>query len=348
MASEEQSNQSIAADIQTDACRPSLSEVFARPFRAEIISLHSSMNRALIIAYQKSSLWERLFAASLFTTLLVVCFSTRRQEGFDGSRRSSKFQLHKGDAVYDDFYVSLYDDLVFCKEKNDFEIATILEKTTPTSSSRILDVGCGTGHHVAVLTKKGLSVTGMDASRAMVKRAQKHYPQCEFKLENAMDAMAFPHGQFTHILCLYFTVYYMKDKRSFFKNCYDWLEPRGYMVVHLVNRTKFDPIIPAGDPLTLVSAQRHATDRITKTKVKFNGYDYQSKFDYDANEANAIMNEEIINTATGEIRKNEHQLYMPSQREIIAAAKSVGFKVDGHVDMSACQYDTQYIYILRK
>ena len=37
-------------------------------------------------------------------------------------------------------------------------------------------------------------------------------------------------------------------------NCYDWLKPGGKMILHLVNRDKFDPILNAGDPLIVVSA----------------------------------------------------------------------------------------------
>ena len=31
--------------------------------------------------------------------------------------------------------------------------------------------------------------------------------------------------------------------------------PGGYLMIHLVDRTKFNPILETGDPLTLISAQ---------------------------------------------------------------------------------------------
>ena len=57
--------------------------------------------------------------------------------------------------------------------------------------------------------------------------------------------MEFPADTFTHITCLYFTIYYIKDKRLFFENCFKWLKPHGVLVIHLVNMNKFDPILPS-------------------------------------------------------------------------------------------------------
>ena len=182
----------------------------------------------------------------------------------------------------------------------------------------------------------------------MVHEARKRHPHAEFRHDDALTPMAFPHGSFTHITCFYFTVYYFKNKRDFFKNCYDWLKPGGYLVVHLVNRAEFIPVLTAANPLTTFASQVFSGDRMTKTKVQVNGYDYQSNFDYDANEGEATLTEELINTTTGAIRKNEHALYMPRQKEILAQATSVGFKEHARKDMSDCQYDTHYLYVLRK
>ena len=88
--------------------------------------------------------------------------------------------------------------------------------------------------------------------------------------------MTFPQQSFTHLTCLYFTVYYIKNKRLFFENCYNWLAPGGYLLLHLVDRDNFDPILPAGDPLTIISAQKYAKERITSSAVKFKGYDSES------------------------------------------------------------------------
>ena len=80
---------------------------------------------------------------------------------------------------------------------------------------------------------------------------------------------------------MYFTIYYFQDKKEFFDNCFKWLMPGGYLIVHLVDRTHFDPILPPGNPLMYVSPQRYAKERITSTKVKFTDFSYSADFKLD-------------------------------------------------------------------
>ena len=99
--------------------------------------------------------------------------------------QSTRFITHKGPDRLDDFYVSVYDDLLFNKIKNQYEIGSIMNRTEPTSQSRILDIGSGTGHHVGDLKKRGLNVEGLDSSLAMIKQSKKNYPNCKFTHGNA-------------------------------------------------------------------------------------------------------------------------------------------------------------------
>jgi len=270
----------------------------------------------------------------------------------------SKFQLIEGPAIYDKFYANVYDELVFCKMKDDFEIGEIINTTRPTTESRILDIGSGTGHHVSNFKANGFTAVGVDISPAMVAKAKENYPDSEFKLGDVLETMLYPANSFTHITCLYFTLYYIKNKRQFFENCIHWLRPGGYLAVHLVDRDKFDPILPAGDPFGIVSPQKYAKKRITSTVVKFKGFDYKSEFEMedtagvniagDTDVANASLQETFKNKKDGKVRKNKHHFYMATQTAILAIAKSVGFIMTAKIDMLKCQYTNQYIYILQK
>ena len=300
--------------------------------------------------FKKSTIWEILFYVTLFAVALVVATNVANsyrgvKEGFEST---SEFIVKKGPEIYDDFYVSIYDDLVFSKIKNDFEIGTIINETSPNDASLILDIGSGTGHHVGALNAKGFNAGGIDTSSAMVAQAQNLYPNADFQVGDAMKAMTFPPGSFTHITCLYFTIYYVKDKRRFFKNCYDWLMPGGYLVLHLVDRDNFDPILPAGDPLQIISPQKYAENRITSTVVKFDDYDYKANFEIFPNDSTAAFDEVFKNTKTGEVRKNNHKFYMPTQKDVLSKAKDVGFILLSQSDMMKCQYMSQYIYVLQR
>jgi len=79
-----------------------------------------------------------------------------------------------------------------------------------------------------------------------------------------------------------------------------WLTPGGFLAVHMVNREKFDPILPAGNPFTIVSPQKYAKKRITTTTVKFDEFEYKSNFDI----KQTIESEDIPNAIMKETFKN--------------------------------------------
>ena len=124
--------------------------------------------------------------------------------------------------------------------------------------------------------------------------------------------------------------------------------PGGYLIVHLVDRERFDPILPPGNPLMFVSPQRYAKKRITTTKVKFTDFSYSADFKLDTQSNIAKFVEKFKNDSDGKVRKHEHIMYMPDSQEIIDEALSSGFILEGKVDLLKCQYEYQYLYIFVK
>ena len=270
----------------------------------------------------------------------------RLKEGFE--EKKQEFILKKGTDVYDDFYVSVYDDLLYDELKNDFEIGTIVDSTKPTQESIILDIGSGTGHQAAALHERGFNVAGLDVSPAMVAAARKKHPGVTYRIGDALKGNTYPPSSFTHITCMYFTVYYVRNKRQFFTNCYTWLKPGGYLVLHLVDRTRFDPIVPAGSVLAVVDPQNYARERITRTKVEFDKESYTADFALDEKNDEATFTEIFRGTDTGRVRKNEHQMYMPTQKDVIQLAREAGFILVSKSTMDSCGYIDQYMYVLQK
>lgn len=296
--------------------------------------------------YKKlSNFGKLLFFLSIFLILIIFFKSINPLK--EGMEQREKFLFKQGNDVYDDFYVDIYDHLVFNAIKNDYEIGTIINDTSPVSTSIIADIGCGTGHHVAGLASKNLNVIGIDISPSMIEKAKEDYPSYDFRVGNAIDNGLFKMNSLTHVLCLYFTIYYFKDKRHFFDNCMDWLMPGGYLIVHLVNRETFDPILPSGNPLYIVSPQKYAKERITKTKITFNDFVYSANFNLDKNNDIATF-EEKFNFNDGKVRKQEQKLYMEDTSTIVNTAQECGFILQGKVDMVKCAYESQYLYIFVK
>jgi SAM-dependent methyltransferase len=300
--------------------------------------------------YEATLLHKIFYVLTIVVAYLLITNYGRGQEGFAGERRQKgggRFILKRGLDAYDKFYANLYDNLVFSKVKNDFEIGAIIDSTRPTKQSYILDVGSGVGHHVSSLAANGFkNVQGIDVSKSMVLKAKETYPTLRFSQENVLNSMLFDADTFTHITCLYFTIYYIDDQALFFKNCAHWLMPGGFLVLHLVNAQKFDPILPAGDPFSVVSPQNYAKKRITNTTVKFNEFDY--KADFKLTGAEATFTEVFKNHKTGNTRKNIHELHMPSEQTILTLAKAAGFILTQKFDMMKCQYNDQFLYILQK
>lgn len=305
------------------------------------------MTHSLIKIWNHSSLLQKVCYVLLVILVLMIVSKWLRitKEGFKDTS-TKDFIINKDKDIYDDFYVSVYDDLVHNDGKNKFEIGEITQVEPPNKESKLLDIGSGTGHHVAAFAKKGIQATGVDISKAMVDKAKENYPDNEFIQGDVLDTMLFTPGSFTHITCLYFTIYYIQDKRRLFNNCMEWLMPGGFLILHLVDRDNFDPILPAGSQFLIVSPQKYAKKRITNTTVKFDKFDYKCNFDL--KDDVAVLNETFKNKENGSVRQNEHKLYMETQKAILTIAKEAGFILHSKVDMITCQYDNQYLYVLQK
>lgn len=300
-----------------------------------------------------SNFGQILFFIALLLLFIVFFksiekYSIARKEGMETKNKNNdKIVFKEGYDVYDDFYSDIYDYLILSGVKNNFEIITIIKNTKPEESSIIADICCGTGHQVKALSQKGFNVTGVDISQAMINKAKENYPEGNFILGNALDNTLFKMNSLTHILCLYFSIYYIKDKRHFFDNCMDWLMPGGYLVVHLVERETFDPILPPGNPLYIVSPQKYAKERITKTKITFNDFVYNANFNLDKDTDIATFDEKF-KFNDGKVRKQQQKLYMEDTSTIVNIAQDCGFITTGKIHMVKCAYESQYLYIFTK
>ncbi len=308
-----------------------------------------------ILSVGVTTKWYLLFATMVLVYLMVWlnrhfgpnAGSTSKLEAF-ANGQTKKFVTKTGDEVFDEFYTEIYDELFFQPNKLDYEIASIIkEADLVPNDTRMLDIGSGRGHFVDQMRDRGFSVSGVDKSKAMVDSSKKMYPDGDFMEGDAMNQMLFPAEKFTIITCLSFTIYYMQDKRRFFDNCYHWLAPGGYLVLHLVDRQKFDPIAPAGKPFFLISPQSAAAERITHTSVKFETFQYKSDFDLKTDD-DGVLVETFTDDASGKTRQNVHKYSMPSHKQVLKIAKETGFLVSGEVDMVKCMNEYQYLFILKK
>ena len=285
--------------------------------------------------------------------LLIVTFYHRQDLSpyYEGFTQDPQFVLKQGTDVYDDFYANIYDRLMLTDKRVDFEIDQIIEMTQPSSNnSAFLDIGSGTGDLVARLCDRGYHVYGIDKSEKMVEHAEaKHGDKIQVKCADAQEPMLYEKGSFTHILCMGLTVYEFQDKRLFFKNCYNWLQPGGYLVVHLVDRNHFDPIIPAGKPPLLDAPQKYSDKRITDTIIDFIDFTYKAAFQFDDSKKTAVLKETFTEGVSKKVRQNELVLYMDDMDAIMKTAAYCGFLAKGQVNMKNYNHDEhQYIVVFER
>ena len=134
-----------------------------------------NLTNSLINLYKKSSNWGKILFFILLLLVIITLFKPlyQRKEGYENQQT---FEYKTNEDLYDDFYVNIYDQLVFNDLKDDYEVGEIINKTEPTSHSIILDIGSGTGHHVAKFNERGYNAIGVDNSKAMIQKSKENFP----------------------------------------------------------------------------------------------------------------------------------------------------------------------------
>lgn len=106
-----------------------------------------------------------------------------------------------------------------------------LDRAIPASGNgqRLLDVGCGTGHHLRELRARGFQVSGVDGSEEMLKVARRINPGVDLRRAD-VEAQPFADGSFDWILSIE-VLRYLPDFRGTVKEMGRVLAPGGTAVV---------------------------------------------------------------------------------------------------------------------
>lgn len=244
----------------------------------------------------------------LQTILCILCILaflhlfSKPKEGFSSSYANA----------FDADHVPYYDTLVYDGVKQNQEIFFLNPILQPDSI--MLDVGSGTGHFVNALHKKGVQATGVDSSNSMIQYSKKRYPH-DYLIGDVTNASLFSNNTFSHISCMYYTIYYLKKER-FFQNAYHWLMPGGYLIVHLSKEWKYGPTSRFQGPFT-----------------------YSSSHVYD-------KHHEFI-TVKKKRKRFEHKIQWESISSILSIAKHYGFTVHS-IYSYPVPYHGEFLYVLQK
>jgi len=265
----------------------------------------------------------------------------------EGFTQDTPFVSKHNNDIYDSYYAMIYDDIYKPKPRVKYEYQQIIDMTHPTvDNSVFLDIGSGTGTLVNELTTRGYEAHGIDKSKAMVDVSQMKYPEVNTKCGDAMDSMVFDRAAFTHITCMNFTIYEIPDKALFFRNCYHWLVPNGYLILHLADRSKYNPVVPGAVPVGIDNPQKYTDKRITDSAIDFREFTYKNSTKFDGSGTDVVIKETFRDSRNGNVRENEQILRMDSVKDILYIAQQCGFILNSQSTYKTDDY--QYIFILEK
>lgn len=267
------------------------------------------------------------------------------KEGFVTQSEESKYEWLSNDDIFDDFYASVFTKLTQNDKLIQAETAMCMEEFTRNELPNhkiILDAGCGIGVATASFVKQGAGMAvGIDKSPAIIRYAKGttipnttltdiQKQDIEFRTFDLMGPGAAAASEFTDAVLLYFTVYYFRDLDTLFRNLALWVKPGGSLAVEVVNKYKFEPVLDSSNPWVGFSPQKYSKERLTKSRVTFDTFEYEAEFILEDPKAEF---RETFRFKDGSVRRQKHQIYMPSMEDIIKKAVANGWTYTKYVDL---------------
>ena len=288
---------------------------------------------------------EILFYLALLTIIILILkYINNYYDSKEGFSQCSSFSLKTNNDIYDEFYVNIYDTLHKTSNNTEYEYYSILKTTQPDENSGIIDIGSGTGNLLNKFDENGYNAHGLEKSKDMIEYSKNKNKLLSIRQGDATDPMTFDKGTFTHICCLDFTIYHIKDKKIFFRNCYNWLLPNGYLILHLVNKEKYDTSVKSANPFLSDNPQNYSKKRILNTNINFIDFNYLNNTEFKND--NKVVIKETFTNSSNKVRQNELTLYMEDLDEILKISQNIGFIA--HSKITYPLDKEQFIYILEK
>jgi ubiquinone/menaquinone biosynthesis C-methylase UbiE len=293
------------------------------------------------------------FLALLIFLMYFVKTSILSREGFeDGSSQT----LEEPEEIYDDTYASIYNELWQSNELLKYEQIAIQEGALadrPTTSVRILDMCSGTAPNACYYKNLGVDYLGVDLSQSMIKKARELCPSATFQKGDITQVQLFPPKSFSTALLLNFSIYQFRNPKIVSDNAYQWLQPEGIFVVHLVDPDKYDPLHDLASPFASFSLQKYSLERQTDSEVFFDQFKYKGRLNKKPGEDNATYEETLTyydpaNNKGTKYREHKHHWTMPSKERLIDIIKTSGFRHLETQDLVKVSKEYQYLVFFTK
>jgi len=294
-----------------------------------------------------------IFLACLVFLMYGITLWMSGQEGFE-NEGSQTFE--DAEEIYNDVYASIYDLLWNPQDMLKYEQVSMQDISLAdwnTKNVHVLDMACGTGPHAQFFKQLGVDYTGVDLSESMLKKARENTPSGKFQKGDITQVHLFPQKSMTHCVLTGFSIYQFPNPKLISDNAYQWLQPGGYFVVHLVDPDKYDPIHNLSSPFAAFSLQKYAFERQTESSVFFDKFKYTGKLLKTKDEDEALYEETLSyydkqDNGGTKYTVNKHRWNMPSKERLIDIFKTSGFRHVENVDLVRCSKEYQYLCYFTK
>lgn len=294
-----------------------------------------------------------IFLAVLVFMMYGIRLWSSSQEGFENE---GSVTFEDPEQIYDDVYASIYDLLWNPQDMLKYEQVSMQDICLAdwnTKNVHVLDMACGTAPHAAFFKNLGVDYTGVDISESMLKKARENTPNATFQKGDITQVHLYPQKSMTHCVLTGFSIYQFQNPKIISDNAYQWLQPGGYFIVHLVDPDKYDAVHDLSSPFAAFSLQKYSYERQTMSSVFFDKFKYIGKLVKPKDDDNATYEETLAfydkNDNNGvKYRENKHHWNMPSKERMIDIFKTSGFRHVENIDLVRCAKEYQYICYFTK
>jgi len=296
---------------------------------------------------------EYIFLAVLVFLMYGITLCISGQEGFENE---GSVTYEDATEIYDDVYASIYDLLWNPQDMLKYQQVSMQDISLAdwnTKNVHVLDMACGTGPHATWFKNLGVDYTGVDISESMLKKARENNPSATFQKGDITQVHLFPQKSMSHCVLTGFSVYQFQNPKIVSDNAYQWLQPGGYFIVHLVDPDKYDPLHDLASPFAAFSLQKYSLERQTASNVFFDKFKYIGRLNKKSDEDKATYEETLSfydkdDNNGVKYRENKHHWNMPSKERMIDIFKTSGFRHVENVNLVRCGKEYQYLCYFSK
>ena len=296
---------------------------------------------------------EYVFLAVLVFLMYGITLWASGQEGFENEGSVTYEDVEE---IYDDVYASIYDLLWGSQEADKYVEVSMQDLSLAdwnTKNVHVLDMACGTAPHAAWFKELGIDYKGVDISENMLKKAREKTPTATFQKGDITQVHLFPQKSMSHCILMGFSIYQFQNPKIVSDNAYQWLQPGGYFIVHMVDPDKYDPILNLASPFAAFSLQKYVFERQTDSTIYFDKFKYTGKLNKKKDEDAATYEETFTyydknDNGGNKYRENKHHWNMPSKERLIDIIKTSGFRQTEIVDLVRASKEYQYIIYFTK